>query len=115
MNSFNIRRCTLNDELSVVAVTLQTGDAGNDATSHFKDPHVLGYRYASPYIHLAPELAFVLEDSDGKVCGYVLAALHSDLFYKRYIDEWLPKMRQIYPTIPTGNRTSEDTFTRSAI
>lgn len=113
MTSFHIRRCTSEDELNVVAVTLQTGDAGNDATSHFKDPHLLGYRYASPYIHLAPELAFVLEDSDGHICGYVLAALHSDLFYKRYVDEWLPKMRQLYPTIPTGKNASADTFTFS--
>ena len=108
MSSFKIRPCTLDDEPSAIAVCLHTGDAGNDASLRYKDPNVLGYRYASPYIHLSLELAFVLEDADGHVCGYVLAALQSDIFYKRYVNEWLPKMRQLYPIIPTGDHWSED-------
>jgi hypothetical protein len=101
-DSFTIHQCMVDDEDGAIAVCLQTGDAGNDATLLFNDPKLLGYRYVSPYIHLSPDLAFVLKDSKGNVCGYVLAALHSDLFYQRYVDEWLPKMRQLYPTIPTG-------------
>jgi hypothetical protein len=102
LDSFNIHQCTTDDEDGAVAVCLQTGDAGNDGTLFFNDPKILGYRYVSPYIHLSPELAFVLKDSERNVCGYVLAALHSDLFYKRYVDEWLPKMKQLYPIIPSG-------------
>jgi hypothetical protein len=101
-DSFTIHQCTLDDEEGAIAVCLKTGDAGNDGSMFYNDPKVLGYRFTSPYIHLSPELAFVLKDLDGNVCGYVLAALHSDLFYKRYVDEWLPKMRQLYPTIPSG-------------
>jgi hypothetical protein len=99
---YSIRQCTIDDEESAIAVCLHTGDSGNDASSYFNDPKVLGYRYTSPYIHLSPEFAFVLDDSEGNVCGYVLAALQSDTFYKRYVNEWLPKMRQLYPTIPSG-------------
>ncbi|CAF3225325.1 unnamed protein product [Rotaria sp. Silwood2] len=98
--SYNIRPCTIADEESAIAVCLKTGDAGNDASLLYDDPKLLGYRYVSPYIHLSPELAFVLEDSEGNVCGYVLATLHNDIFYKRYLKEWLPKMKQLYPTIP---------------
>jgi hypothetical protein len=101
-DSFHIRQCTLEDEDGAVEVCLKTGQAGEDATLFCNDPKVLGYRYVSPYIHLSPELAFVLKDSEENVCGYVLAALDSDLFYKRYVDEWLSKMKQIYPTIPSG-------------
>jgi len=101
-HSFHIRQCTITDEEGAMAVCLHTGDSGNDASLLFNDPKVLGYRYASPYIHLSPELAFVLVDLEENVCGYVLAALDSDLFYKRYVDEWLPKMKQLYPTIPSG-------------
>jgi hypothetical protein len=104
-DSFTIRQCTVDDEDGAIAVCLQTGDAGNDATLLFDDPKLLGYRYVSPYIHLSPDLAFVLDDSKGNICGYVLAALHSDLFYKRYVDEWLPKMKNLYPTIPSGKKT----------
>lgn len=99
---FNIRPCTIADEDSVIEVCLKVGDAGNDATLLFDDPKLLGYRYASPYVHLSPELAFVLEDSEGHACGYVLGALDSDLFYQRYVNEWLPKMRQLYPNVPSG-------------
>ena len=73
----------------------------------YNDPKVLGYRYVSPYIYLSPELAFVLKDVDGQVCGYVLAALDSETFYKQYVDEWLPKMRQLYPTIPPGEHCND--------
>ena len=106
-NAYTIRPCTLDDEQVALAVCLHTGDAGNDASGLYNDPHVLGHRYVSPYLHLSPELAFVLEDSDGLVCGYVLAALHSDTFYKRYVDEWLPKMRQLHSQIPSDDRTEK--------
>ncbi|CAF3695743.1 unnamed protein product [Rotaria sordida] len=100
--SYNIRPCTIADEDDAITVCLKTGDAGNDASLLYDDPKLLGYRYVSPYIHLSPELAFVLEDSKENVCGYVLATLHNDIFCKRYVDEWLPKMKQLYPTIPSG-------------
>ena len=101
-DSFSICQCTLDDEEGAVAVCLKTGDAGNDGTLFYNDPKVLGYRYASPYIHLSSELAFVLKDLEGNICGYVLAALNSGQFYKRYVNEWLPKMKELYPIIPSG-------------
>ena len=101
-DSYNIRLCTIADEENAIDVCVKTGDVGNDATSLFNDPKLLGYRFVSPYIRLSPELAFLLEDSEGNVCGYVLATLHSDVFYKRYVNEWLPKMKQLYPDIPPG-------------
>ena len=104
---FNIRPCTTDDEGAAIAVCLQTGDSGNDGSLFYDDPNVLGYRYVSPYIHLSPELAYVLEDSDGNVCGYVLAALHSDQFYRRYVNEWLPKMKQLYPVLPSIETNSK--------
>ncbi|UJR32893.1 hypothetical protein I4U23_020354 [Adineta vaga] len=100
-HDFNLRCCTLEDEDAAVAVCLHTGDSGNDASSFFDDPKLLGYRYVSPYIHLSPDLSFVLEDSERHVCGYVLAALDSDLFYTQYVNEWLSKMKQLYPIMPT--------------
>jgi hypothetical protein len=103
-DSFGIHQCTIEDEEGAIVVCLQTGDSGNDGTLFFNDPKVLGHRYASSYIHLSPELAFVLKDLEGNVCGYVLAALHSDLFYERYVNEWLPKMKQLYPIIPSGKK-----------
>ncbi|CAF1467227.1 unnamed protein product [Adineta ricciae] len=108
LDEFNIRPCTIADEDGAVAVCLHTGDSGNDACSFFNDPKVLGYRFVSPYIHLSPDLSFVLKDSKEEVSGYVLAALDSELFYQRYVDEWLPKMKQIYVSIPLEDRVKRD-------
>ncbi|CAF4632234.1 unnamed protein product [Rotaria socialis] len=102
LQSFNIRPCTIADEESAIDVCLKTGDAGNDATLLYDDPKLLGYRFVSPYIHLSPELAFILEDLEGNVCGYVLGTLHSDIFYQQYVNEWLSKVKQLYPKVPSG-------------
>ncbi|CAF0780495.1 unnamed protein product [Adineta steineri] len=109
LESFTIQQCTAEDEDGAIAVCLKTGDSGNDASLLFNDPKVLGYRFVAPYIHLSPDLAFVLKDSEGNVCGYVLAALDSVSFYTQYVNEWLPKMKQLYPNIPSENeRLKED-------
>lgn len=97
-----IRQCTIEDEDAAIVVCLKTGNSGDDGTMFYNDPKVLGRRYVSPYIHLSPDLAFVLSDSQGNVYGYVLAALDSTSFYQRYINEWLPKMKQLYPVIPSS-------------
>jgi hypothetical protein len=106
-NDFKIRSCTLDDESDAIMVCLYTGDSGNDASSQYNDRNILGYRYVSPYIHFSSELAFVLVDSYGAVCGYVLAVLQSRTFYQRYVDEWLPKMKEFYPRISSGIQSDD--------
>jgi hypothetical protein len=55
-------------------ICLLTGDDGQDATSLFRDPQLLGHCFAAPYGLFEPSLAFVAEDADG-VGGYILGAL----------------------------------------
>ena len=100
---FNIRPCTPQDSHAVYEVCLKTGDAGQDATHLFEDPKALGHLYAGPYLILEPDLAFVLEDEQG-VCGYILGALDTLDFQKRYLDKWLPPLQERYPD-PTGDET----------
>lgn len=97
----NIRRCQPGDEAAAYAVCLQTGDSGRDATQFHTDPRALGNIFVGPYLHLEPDLAFVLEDALG-VCGYVLGALDSEKFYRAYQNEWLPRLQQQHPE-PTGD------------
>ena len=52
-----------------------------------------------PYITLSPDLSFVLEDAQG-VCGYMLAAVDSETFYKQFVSEWLPLIVNDYPSPP---------------
>ena len=98
---FKIRRCAPRDEAAVYDVCLKTGNAGEDATDLHDDPRALGHIYVGPYVHLEPNLAFVLEDEIG-VCGYVLGALDSAEFYHAYLTQWLPPIRGKYPE-PTGD------------
>ena len=55
-------------------ICLQTGDLGQDATSLYPDPDLIGHCFAAPYGLFEPALAFVAEDTAG-VAGYVLGAL----------------------------------------
>lgn len=113
---FVIRPATVQDEDALYFVCLKTGNSGADGSAFYNDLRVLGRRYVEnflnvpdwktrwvgPYIHLEQDLAFVLEDDQG-VCGYVLGAFDSQQFYERYLNEWIPKMKQIYPSIPNGS------------
>eukprot|EP01062_Namystynia_karyoxenos_P035625 TRINITY_DN26056_c0_g1_i1.p1 TRINITY_DN26056_c0_g1~~TRINITY_DN26056_c0_g1_i1.p1 ORF type:complete len:285 (+),score=70.35 TRINITY_DN26056_c0_g1_i1:81-857(+) len=85
------------DRSAVLAVCLQTGDAGADATTQFPNyPELLGDRWAAPYCLTPGTVSFVLED-DGGVCGYVLAALDSESFYRWLRSEYAPRVAQRYP------------------
>ena len=80
-------------------ICLQTGDGGQDATSMYDDPRVLGHVFAAPYGLFEPSLAFVAEDDAG-VGGYVLGALDSQAFEKRLEASWWPALRDRYPAPP---------------
>jgi len=100
-STYVIRPCTISkeDEDAAYEVCLKTGNSGGDGTPFFNDPKVLGRRWAGPYIFLATEFSFLLEDDIG-ICGYVLGALDTASFYERVKKEWFSKMREIYPPNP---------------
>jgi len=93
---YKVRLSEPRDEAAAYEVCLRTGDDGGDAAPMFDDPRALGHIYVGPYLKFEPELAFVLEDSQG-VCGYVLGALDSTKFYDAYLNQWLPALRGRYP------------------
>ena len=93
--SFQIRSYQREDLNDLYTICLLTGDSGQDASHLYRTPELLGQLYAAPYAILEPELSFVLEDDIG-VCGYVLGALDSDLFYRRFVNEWLPQVLPAY-------------------
>ena len=99
MTEPRIRPYLPSDFDAVYRVCLHTGDAGHDASHLIDDPAILGHLYVGPYVTLEPELAFVLEDEQG-VCGYVLGALDSGAFFRRYREEWLPPLQARYPDPP---------------
>jgi len=98
-NVYVIRQATRQDEEAMYKVCLQTGNYGDDGTEFYSDPNIIGRRWVGPYLHLENEFAFVLEDNIG-VCGYVLGALDSPKFYQKLLNQWIPKMKLLYPKIP---------------
>jgi ribosomal protein S18 acetylase RimI-like enzyme len=82
-------------------ICLQTGDGGEDATSMFDDPLLLGHVFAAPYGLFEPSLAFVAEDEAG-VGGYIVGALDSRAFEERLAAGWWPALRDRYPAPPSG-------------
>ncbi|MGG2477876.1 GNAT family N-acetyltransferase, partial [Rhizobium sp. BR5] len=61
------------DEDALYAISLATGDAGEDATPLYRDGRMVGHIYSVPYLHLWPDAVFVAEDEEG-VCGYIAGA-----------------------------------------
>ncbi|MGE0280787.1 MAG: GNAT family N-acetyltransferase [Rhizobiaceae bacterium] len=98
---YEIRLARPSDLYALYAVCLETGDNGEDATTLYTDPCLLGHVYVGPYAVLEPDLAFVVEDGDG-VAGYVLGAANTALFEERLEREWWPALRRQYAE-PTGS------------
>ena len=101
MSTFTLRPYEPRDLSAVYAICLQTGDSGEDATHLYDDPDALGHLYAGPYVRLEPHLASMLEDERG-VCGYIVGALDTQTFYRRYVNEWLPPLQATLPE-PQGD------------
>jgi len=103
-----IRPSRPDDIDALYQICLLTGDVGQDATSLYRDPKLIGHCFAGPYGLFEPSLAFVAEDTAG-VAGYVLGALDSQAFEKRLESDWWPQLRDRYPEpgpgIPAQQRT----------
>jgi ribosomal protein S18 acetylase RimI-like enzyme len=95
-----VRAYRATDHDAVYEVCLRTGAAGDDASPLLRDPALLGHVYAGPYLALAPELAFVVEDDEG-TGGYILGAADTVAFEERSEREWWPEMRRRYPRYRT--------------
>jgi ribosomal protein S18 acetylase RimI-like enzyme len=87
------------DLSALYQICLLTGDDGQDATSLFHDPQLLGHCFAAPYGLFEPSLAFVAEDTDG-VGGYILGALDTQAFDEQLESNWWPGLRARYPDPP---------------
>jgi ribosomal protein S18 acetylase RimI-like enzyme len=90
---------------AVYEVCVRTGDAGGDATGKYPNDDLLPDIFAGPYVHLEPELAFVVDDGRRAV-GYVLGTADTERFVRSYRDEWLPTLQGKYPE-PAGWPTGD--------
>lgn len=96
---FKIRPYHPSDLCALYRVCLLTGDSGQDATSLYTDPEILGHYYLGPYCVYEPDLCFVLT-ADGVPSGYVIGTRNTQDFNQRLEQDWFPVLRERYPLPP---------------
>lgn len=104
--SASIRRYRPSDRDDVYDVCVRTGAAGQDARGRYSTDRLLGDIYAGPYLHIAPEHAYVLDGGERAV-GYVIGTPSTRGFVAAYLADWLPLMRGTY-TPPAATPRSEE-------
>lgn len=77
-------------------ICVRTADGGGDSRQVYPDLELMPSIFAAPYVHLEPELAFVVDDGTRAV-GYVLGTADTPTFVKRFRNEWLPGLSRRYP------------------
>lgn len=104
--NFAIRPYHPSDLYSLYQICLRTADSGQDATTLFRDPELIGHIYTAPYAVAEPDLCFILT-ANGAPSGYVLGARDSNAFHAWCEREWFPVLRARYP-LPPGDDDSAD-------
>jgi ribosomal protein S18 acetylase RimI-like enzyme len=100
-----IRRYHESDEAAVRRICLLTGDNGGDATPLYPDADLLSDIFAIPYTAIDPELCFVAVNTEadkpgGRVVGYIVGTVDSVTYVERYLEEWLPRVRDRHQEPP---------------
>ncbi|MCM3695718.1 GNAT family N-acetyltransferase [Microbacterium oleivorans] len=95
------------DEPALAEICLRTADAGGDATGIFEYDAIWAHIWVLPYVERHPDLAFVVEEEDGTVSGYVVAAPDTDAFERWFHDDWWPRHLHRWPK-PEREVTRQD-------
>jgi ribosomal protein S18 acetylase RimI-like enzyme len=96
------------DRDALYDICVRTADAGRDATALFADPRLCGDVFAAPYVVRHPDLAWVVESTDGRTVGYIVATDETDAFEQWFRDEWWPSKQGEYPLSGAAEPTRQD-------
>jgi GNAT superfamily N-acetyltransferase len=99
------------DRTALDEICVRTAHVGQDSRPVYADPGIFPVIFAAPYVHLEPDLAFVLDDGRGQAVGYVLGTADTPRFVEDFRLTWLPLVASRYPE-PSGSpgtpRTPDD-------
>ena len=84
-----IRPYRADDLPALRRVCVLTGHAGTDATGLWSSDDLLPDNFLEPYVTLAPDTAWTVEQ-DGRPVGYLVATLDTEAFAARWREEWTP-------------------------
>ncbi len=102
-----VRPYRTTDLAAVYDVCVRTAAAGGDARGAYSTDDLVPDVFAGPYVHLEPDLAFVLDDGTRAV-GYVVGTADTAGFVRAYRQVWLPRLAGRYPEPPAEPRTPEE-------
>lgn len=97
-----IRSYRPGDRDAVYDICVRTADAGGDSRQLYPDGELVPNIFAGPYVELEPDLAFVLDDGEGRPVGYVLGVADTGRFVTAFREKWLPAVGDRYP-VPEGD------------
>ncbi|MEW2812619.1 GNAT family N-acetyltransferase [Streptomyces massasporeus] len=89
-------------------ICIRTAHHGEDSRPHYADPGIFPVTFAAPYVHLEPDLAFVLDDGRGRAVGYILGTADTHRFAGAFRATWLPQVAGRYPEPPRPPRTPDE-------
>jgi GNAT superfamily N-acetyltransferase len=85
------------DRAALDEICIRTAHMGQDSRPVYADPGIFPVIFAAPYVHLEPELAFVLDDGEGQAVGYILGTADTPRFVEDFRTKWLPLVADRYP------------------
>lgn len=95
-------------------ICIRTAHNGQDSRPVYADPAVIPAVFAAPYVHLEPELAFVVDDGHGRAVGYVIGAADTPAFAAAFRTRWLPLVADRHPA-PAGPPVTPDEVMRDLL
>ena len=95
------------DVAAVHDICVRTAAAGGDARGLYATDDLMPDLFAGPYVHLEPDLAFVLDDGTGAV-GYVVGTADTATFVREYREVWIPRLADRYPEPASPPRTPDE-------
>ncbi|GAB3167383.1 hypothetical protein GCM10027059_28160 [Myceligenerans halotolerans] len=110
-----IRPYQPNDRDPVTGICVRTAAGGQDARGIYSDDLLMPDVYCLPYVTYAPDLAWVVDDAEGRAIGYILAVADTRAFVDWYARAWAPGFRARHPRPgPMGRayRYSEEALVR---
>ena len=94
MNS-GIRPYRGDDLTRLREICVLTGAAGADATGRWLTDELLPDLFLEPYVTVAPEWAWVVDEGDGPI-GYLVAVPRTDQFIRWWRSSWTPWFAERY-------------------
>jgi ribosomal protein S18 acetylase RimI-like enzyme len=101
-----IRRYRGSDLAAVYDICVETAGAGQGVRGRYSTDDLVPDIVAGPYLFLAPEHAYVLDNGERAV-GYIIGTASTADFIAAYAERWLPRLRARYQP-PSGPPVTEE-------